>query len=155
MIEVKLDNAKVLKALDNLSKASVNPRPALLSIGEDLVKSTKKRFNESRAPDGTKWAPNTAATLKRKRGTKPLIGEGTLRDQIAYAESGNILTIFSPMEYAATQQFGAKQGEFGRTRRNTPIPWGKIVARPFLGISHEDEHMIIETISDYLASVAS
>lgn len=153
MIEIKFDNAKVLNALDNLSKASANPRPALLSIGEDLVKSTKNRFNESRSPDGKTWAPNSSTTLKRKRGTKPLIGEGTLRDQISYAEGSNVLTIFSSMEYAATQQFGADKGAFGRTKRNAPIPWGNIPARPFLGISDDDEHVIIQTISDYLRSV--
>jgi len=155
MIEIKVDNERVLKALDDLSKVATNPRPALLSIGDDLVKSTKKRFDESRGPDGKAWAPNTETTLKRKRGTKPLIGEGILRDQIGYAEGANVLTIFSSMEYAATQQFGADRGAFGRTKRNAPIPWGNIPARPFLGISNDDEKMIIETISDYLRSVAS
>lgn len=153
MIEVKLDNANVLKALEHLAKAAEKPRPALLSIGEDLVKSTKKRFSESRGPDGKPWKPNSEVTLKRKRGIKPLVGEGILRDQMAYTEGGNVLTIFSPMEYAATQQFGASQGAYGRTKRNGPIPWGDIPARPFLGISDDDEKMIIETVSDYLRSV--
>lgn len=153
MIEVKFDNKNVLKALDALAKSSANPRPALLAIGEDLVKSTKKRFNEGRSPDGKAWALNSPLTLKRKRGSKPLIDTGTLRDQIGYAEDGDVLTIFSTMEYAATQQFGAKQGAFGRTKRNVPIPWGGIPARPFLGISIEDEQVIVETISDYLVDV--
>ena len=146
MITIKIDNENVLNALDRLSKASANPRPAKLAIGESLVESTKKRFDTSTAPDGTPWAPNSAATLKRKRGTKPLIGEGTLRDEIAYAENGDDLIIFSPMKYAAMQHFGGKKSEF-------PNLWGNIPARPFLGISEDDEEMIIETISDYLRSV--
>lgn len=153
MIEIKVDNKNVLDTLDQLSKASANPRPALLSIGEHLVESTKKRFDTSTAPDGTKWKPNSETTLKRKRGTKPLVGEGPLRDTINYAESSNLLTIFSPMEYAAAQHFGADQGAFGRTKRNAPIPWGNIPARQILGISDDDEYMIIQTISDYLRSV--
>ncbi|NOT66397.1 MAG: phage virion morphogenesis protein [Methylotenera sp.] len=153
MIEVKFDNKTVLQALGKLANASANPRPALLSIGEDLVKSTKNRFNESRGPDGKAWAPNSPLTLIRKRGTKPLIDNGILRDQISYAEEGNTLTIFSTLEYAATQQFGAKKGAFGRTKRNAPIPWGDIPSRPFLGISFGDEQMIEETISDYLIDV--
>lgn len=153
MIEVKFDNKNVLKALDSLAKSSAHPRPALLAIGEDLLKSTKKRFTDSLSPDGKPWALNSPLTLKNKRGAKPLIDTGTLRDQIAYAEEANVLTIFSTMEYAATQQFGAKQGDFGRTRRNAPIPWGDIPARPFLGISIYDEQMIEETISDHLVDV--
>jgi phage gpG-like protein len=35
--------------------------------------------------------------------------------------------------------FGARQGAFGRTRRNGPIPWGNIPARPFLPISENGE----------------
>lgn len=153
MITIKIDNENVLNALDRLSKASANPRPAKLAIGESLVESTKKRFDTSTAPDGTPWAPNSAATLKRKRGTKPLIGEGTLRDEIAYAENGDDLIIFSPMIYAGTQHFGADKGQYGNTRRKQPIPFGDIPARPILGISSDDEDMIIETISDYLRSV--
>jgi phage virion morphogenesis protein len=153
IIEVNIDNAHLLKALAGLSNAIARPRPALLAIGEDLVKSTKKRFTDSLSPDGKAWTLNSPLTLKRKRGNKPLIGEGTLRDQIAYAEAGDTLTIFSTMEYAATQQFGAKQGAFGRTRRNAPIPWGDIPARPFLGVSLDDELMIEETIGDYLLDV--
>jgi hypothetical protein len=37
MIEIKVDNAEVLAALERLSKAVANPRPALLAIGESLV----------------------------------------------------------------------------------------------------------------------
>lgn len=148
MIDVKFDNANVLQALERLAKAAANPRPALLSIGEDLVKSTKNRFNESRGPDGKAWAPNSPATLKRKRGSKPLIGEGILRDQIGYAEGGNVLSVFSTMEYAAMQQFGGKKSKF-------PHLWGDIPARPFLGISDADEQMIVETVSDYLRSMVS
>ena len=154
MINVKFDSARVEKALESLALASQNPRPVLLSIGEDLVKSTKSRFNKSLAPDGKAWAPNSPATLKRKRGVKPLINEGILRDNIAYAADNAGVTIFSTMEYAGTQQFGAKKGQFGESKkRNKPIPFGDIPARPFLGISLSDEQMIVESVSDYLLSI--
>lgn len=153
MIEVKIDNRAVNQALQDLAYGAENPRPALLAIGEDLVKSTKKRFSESVAPDGTPWKPNTAATLKRKRGNQPLVGEGIMRDQISYAADMRGVTIFSSMIYAATQQFGASKGQFGRNRRNQPIPWGDIPARPFLGISTSDEQMIIHNVSEYLRSL--
>lgn len=56
------------------------------------------------------------------------------------------------MEYAATQQFGAKKGEFRSTKNGAPVPWGDIPARPFLGISADDEDKIIEIIQSHLAA---
>ncbi|MBY0349775.1 phage virion morphogenesis protein [Tabrizicola sp.] len=61
----------------------------------------------------------------------------------------------SPMIYATTQQFGAAQGAFGRTARNGPIPWGTIPARPFLGLSPEDETNILDTLSEWLQRAAA
>jgi len=51
---------------------------------------------------------------------------------------------------AATQQFGAAKGAFGRTKFNGPIPWGNIPARPFLGISEEDESNLVDMLREYL-----
>lgn len=42
---------------------SDNFGPVFKAIGEDLVKSTKKRFASATAPDGTPWEPNTEVTL--------------------------------------------------------------------------------------------
>lgn len=174
MIDVKIDNKNVIEAMDRLAKATANPRPALLTIGEKLVVSTKKRFDTSTAPDGSRWAPNSQATYlqqitdskgrklksyhrkdgrinsrgaEKMIGKKPLIGKtGLLAQQISYALDGNGLRIGSPMEYAAMQQFGGKKSQF-------PNLWGDIPARPFLGISDADETMILRTVNDYLRSV--
>ncbi len=147
MIDVKIDNTNVIQAMERLAKAAVNPRPALLAIGESLVVSTKKRFESSTAPDGSRWTPNKPSTLKRKKGNKPLIGKTRLlSQQISYALDGDGLRIGSPMAYAAMQQFGGKKSRF-------PNLWGDIPARPFLGISDADETMILKTVNDYLRSV--
>lgn len=173
MIEVKVDNAEVLAALERLSKATANPSPALKTIGERLVESTKARFKSSTAPDGSRWAANSQATylahlgraksLHRKdgrfsakgtakiMGKRPLIGESGNLSQLIHARVSNSeLLVGSSMEYAATQQFGAKQGAFGRYKRNHPLPWGDIPARPFLGVSDEDAAEILSVVNDYL-----
>jgi phage gpG-like protein len=59
------------------------------------------------------------------------------------------------MEYAATQQYGARRGEFGtgsyKTRKGTfPMPWGDIPARPFLGFSDDDQAIILGIVRRYL-----
>lgn len=146
MIEVKVDNAAVMAAMQRLAKSAADPRSVLKAIGEDLVLSTKKRFETSTAPDGTKWAPNKPSTLKRKKGNKPLIGKtGTLAQQISYAADMNSLMVgsTSPLKYAAMQQLGGKKSRF-------PNLWGDIPARPFLGISDADEKMIVNTVDEYL-----
>lgn len=170
MIEVKIDSKAVIDALERLGKATANPRPALLAIGESLVVSTKKRFGPGTAPDGTRWAPNSQATYlvhlgsaksnhrkdgrinsrgaEKVMGKKPLIGKtGELARQIGRAVDGGGLQVGSPMEYAAMQQFG------GTTSPGSMIPGKVIPARPFLGISDADERMVMDTICDYLTNV--
>ena len=37
-----------------------------------------------------------------------------------------------------------------RTRRGAPIPWGNIPARPYLGLSADDETEVVRILRDYL-----
>lgn len=168
MIEIKVDNKNVLEALERLSKAVDKPAPALKAISESLVVSTKKRFETSTAPDGTRWKPNSDTTLRlglhrgnhfkkdgklKKSGgdylasKKPLILSHTLASQIFPDLQENFLRIGSTMKYGAMQQFG------GTTSPRSMIPGVTIPARPFLGISDADETMVVKTVNDYLRSV--
>ncbi len=154
MIEINIDSQSTRDALNRLLQGAENPRPAFLDIGERLVESTKQRFDTSSSPDGVAWAPNSEATLKRKKGTKPLIGETrTLSGEINYSYDDLVLEVGSPTEYAAVQQLGAKKGEFGKTKLDMPIPFGDIPARQFLGVSTEDETMMVDVVGDYLRSL--
>lgn len=145
-IQVDYDDTEVTRMLQRLIDAGGNPRPALKEIGEELVESTKKRFETESGPDGTPWKRNSEVTKKRKKGRdQPLTGEtGTLMDQINYQLTGNdTLDVGSPTIYAAMQQFGGTKEEF-------PSLWGDIPARPFIGVSDEDEEMIIKHFNLYL-----
>lgn len=101
----------------------------------------------SRKKDGSLNARGAA----RLGGKKPLIGESkTLSHDITFLADGRSVTVGSPMEYAAAQQFGAVAGAFGRTRRGAPIPFGAIPARPFLGVSSADKEDILEILRSHL-----
>lgn len=173
MIRIEIDDRAVLGALSELLRRVSDPQPALADIGEYLVASTRRRFGEGRAPDGTPWAPNSPVTVMRylsrfsgarsKRGgltkkgaamagaKRPLIGETRrLSSEIAYQLIPGGVEVGSSLEYAATQQLGARRGEFGRTRRGAPIPWGDIPPRPFLGISAADRTAILDILAGYL-----
>lgn len=176
MFAIEITTDEISQALSKLSNSAEIKRTILDEIGEYMVDSTKQRFRTSTAPDGKRWAPNTEVTILQymgkfgdsytkkgkisKRGTerardkKPLFGEtGVLNLTIGKKRVGDdTILIGSPMEYAAAQQFGMKQGYAGRNRRGGPIPWGDIPARPFLGISDQDEATILDIISMKLLS---
>lgn len=172
MISIKINDRQVLDALNELTRRSKNLRPAFAEIGEDMADSTKRRFATATAPDGNPWAANSPVTLQRYLGVfknshkkdgslskagqariankKPLTGETkVLQTTINYQLQGSTgVSIGSPMVYAATQQFGATAGQFGRNGH--PTPWGDIPARPFLGVSDSDRENILDILQSYL-----
>jgi phage virion morphogenesis protein len=174
LIRIEVDDQAVRAALGELLRRVQDPAPALREIGELLVASTRQRFATGRAPDGTPWAPNSPVTVLRylsrfggsfrrrgggltKRGQaraaakKPLIGETRrLSSEIAYRLIPRGVEVGSSLEYAATQQFGARKGQFGRTRRGAPIPWGDIPPRPFLGLSDADRTSVLQLLAAHL-----
>ena len=85
-ITVELDIAPVIARLDQLLR-TLGPgglQAPLAEIGEDLVESTKQRFATSTGPDGSRWAPNSMATImgiimRRRRAFQRKEERGTLR----------------------------------------------------------------------------
>ncbi len=168
MITVSIDNRNVLEALKDLSGKVSDLSPALRDIGEHLTETTKRRFETGTAPDGSKWAENSEVTILQylgamkgvygKRGgmtkkgmtallsKRPLVGEGGaagLGKTIFPAYDESSVSIGSALAYSAMQQFGG-------TRAEHPQLWGDIPARPFLGLSGEDERSILDIIAQYL-----
>jgi len=147
-IKVEIDDHAIREALKRLQAQAGNIEPALADISEYLTESTKQRFVDGKAPDDTDWAENRPATIARKKGDKPLIGESKALSTILFGDiTANTLLFGSPMEYAAVQQFGAKKHSFTGGKS----PFGDIPARPFLGISNKDEDVILEIIKDHIA----
>lgn len=162
MAEVIIQNDEITAALTRLSAFLSDMTPAMQDIGEIVVDSTKQRFAQGIAPDGSRWAPKSKTTLEKygsrtsnRIDVRPLFGpSGALSSQIFYSAGPDSLEWGSPMIYAGTQHFGAAQGAFGRTSRNGPIPWGNIPARPFLGISPEDDTNVTEALAEWLERAA-
>lgn len=142
-ISIEVNDAEVLRALEQLAGRAENIQPALAEIGESLVESTKKRFGTETGPDGSSWEANSPVTLSRKESSSVLTDSGTLGDTINYQLFGDELHVGSNMDYAAMMQFGGSKAEF-------PHLWGDIPARPFLGISSDDKDEILVILADYL-----
>lgn len=159
MFTVDLKDEAVTAALMRASAVFEDLTPLFKNIGEILVESTKARFPKGIAPDGSAWAPKSATTLAKYGARKsnrvdirPLFGpSGTLWSQIFHVAGPDGVEIGSARSYAAVMQFGAAKGAFGTTRNGSPIPWGDIPARPYLGLSEEDRVNITGQIADWMA----
>jgi len=176
---------QVIAVLESMRARASNLTPAMKSIGALVKNESLGNFKSQHGPDGTPWAPLKMSTLiaramrlsggkgiKTKKGAmkkgaqrvistgKILLDTGVLRASVQVQDtSATSVTIASRIKYAATQQYGAKSGQFGvahyKSRNGTfPIPWGDIPARPFLGTNPQMRTDIADIIRAHLMPAA-
>ena len=157
-IEAKLsgDTEKLLKKLGSLG--SLKTKGAMNAIAEALRTSTVERFEKEEGPDGKKWKTSIRASSE---GGKTLTKTGVLKNSIRAKADSISAAIGTNDIRAATHQFGdtrtirAKNKPYlafqvdGKWRRVKEVTI-HIPARPFLGVSPEDEKEIQGTILDLL-----
>lgn len=131
--------------------------PIFADIGEYMVEATRSRFRTGTAPDGTKWPAKSATTTERYKRmgygslTQPLIGPGrALSRQIQRIVAPDHVVIGSSLIYSGVMQDGAAKGAFGSDSKGNPIPWGRIPARTWLGISATDTASIVDIVDEHL-----
>jgi len=158
MIRIEVDDREVRQAMENLRRRVSNMIPAMHTIGQGLTEGSRERILLGRDWTGQPFAPNSPATLARKKGNKPLINEKTfVTSRLHYEASADSVIVGSSAKQAAVLQFGAKKGAFGATRRGAKIPWGDIPARRYLPIREDGQlddaarSLILESIRAYLA----
>ena len=158
MIRIEVDDREVRQALENLRLRTSNMKPAMHTIGQALMEGSRERILSGRDWTGQPFAPNSPATLARKKGNKPLINEKTfVTSRLHYEASADSVIIGSSAVQAAVLQFGAKKGAFGATKRGAKIPWGDIPARRYLPIRADGQlddaarSLILDAIRAYLA----
>lgn len=157
MITLQIDDAEIFAALDRVARAVTDMTPVMQDIGREMVDATKERFPAGVGPDGNPWAPKSPATIanyERRRehlDLRPLWGpSGTLNSAFAYYPSESSVEWGTNVIQSAVMQFGAAKEAFGTNARGSPIPWGPIPARPFLGVSDEDRQSILAALEDWL-----
>ena len=121
--------------LGNLPK-----RQLLDAIGQEVEGQTRRRISEEKtAPDGKSWkdwSPKYART--RHGGHSLLEGEGYLLDSIQYQINPDAVEVGSNLVYAAIHQFGGDEVGIN------------IPARPYLGLSPDNEADIVAVVEDFL-----
>ena len=195
-IKTEINLSSSLAATQAIAARLGNLGPVHRQIGELLVDSTRQRFARSMAPDGTAWRPLSDFTIaafiagfkgkrnwtkagalsasgeRRKASRKPLIGESRALSTTIFYEIGpdGSLSVGSPMEYAAWQQFGTGTFAGGSPYTITPkskkaLAWPGgahpvksvqhpgIPARPFIGLSVDDESMMANAYEQLILDV--
>jgi phage virion morphogenesis protein len=138
MVTLTLDPARMADAraaLDRLFSAGLEQ--VSYEIGSLVEDQTKRRIADDKtAPDGTPWADwseDYAAT--RKAGVQSLlVGRGDLLGSTQNYTIGDTIRVGNNLVYGAIHQFGSDGAE------------GGIPARPYLGLSREDEREITELV---------
>lgn len=158
MLKIELNHAEATAALQRARLALENMTPVYAEIGEYMIGATRDRFARGVGPDGRAWAPKSQATLDRYKRmgygslTRPLIGPGrALSRQIHKIVSADGVVIGSSLAYSRVMQDGAARGAFGSDRHGRPIPWGRIPARVWLGLSDADAREIVQIADEHVA----
>ncbi len=138
-IDIEYSDKKMLQALNRLAEAGSELKPAFAEIGEALLNSHRARWKKEESAEGERWAPLSVQyqKSKSKNADKLLIFEQFLHDTLAYHAADSSVELGTNIIYGATHQFGDDS-------RNIP-------ARSFLGVSAEDEEMILNTLHDHFA----
>lgn len=145
-------------------------------VGASLVTSTQRRFEESRAPDGSIWPPSLRVLA---HGGKTLIDTARLMQSITFNAFDDGVEVGTNVVYAAIHQFGGQITvperqqtlHFKTSKRTgqklqgfrkagkadvhvaTTIPAHSVTipARPFLGLDDDDDREIMAIAADWLA----
>lgn len=149
-ISVRIDG-EVDALLARLNQmAGIDKAGTMNAIAEGLRTSTLERFQSEESPEGTRWKPSIRAA---RQGGKTLTKSVGLKNSIRAQSDGTGAAVGTNLVYAATHQFGdertirARNGKYLRFQLgdrwvSVPSVRVNIPARPFLGVSKEDEEDI-------------
>lgn len=180
-VTLEYDAAKAVAKLNVLASALDDPRRMYLDMGEHLLATTQQRFSTQSAPDGSPWQALTPAYQRRKRKNKNriLVLDAYLKNLLRYQATSDELLVGSDRPYAAIHHLGGtieiaarsqqayfrrdKNGDVGQrfvkkarsnfAQRITIGPYTiTIPARPFLGISTNDEQILLEIATRHLVT---
>jgi len=137
---VHVDDGVARQALRALRQKAQNLRPVFDEIGGAMTTSTVLRFSRGIGPDGSPWLPSQRAL---RQGGQTLVDKAHLRSSITHVAGASFVDIGTNIIYAAIHQFG------GKTGRNLAA---QMPARPYLGLSSNDNREIVEIVEDHLRS---
>ncbi len=157
--KITIESKPAIDAVARIIAAAGNSGAVLKNIGEQLRESAIERIKNEVTPEGTPFAPLNPLYAQTKRGPGILRGQSGSLAQIVYQLAGDDeVEVGSNMVYAAIHQFGGtikpKNGAalvFSMGGRTIHAKSVAVPARPFLGISKQDEAEILAIVEDFFA----
>ena len=157
-VTVKIDDEAVFKMFKMQEANARNAAPVMKSIKQDMDTRREIGARLQQDPEGKPWKPLSPVTLNKRKtrkisptsSTRILEDIGRLRASFASKSDHNSAQIGTNLKYAPTQQFGAKKGQYGRTKNGRPIPWGDIPARPMIGITAKQRAGYLRRINNWI-----
>ena len=137
-IRIDVNASDALASLGRAAARLADPALMLDEIGGRLEASTRQRFEVGVGPDDVPWKPSLRA---QEHGGQTLVDTARLRNSITHVVNGSELLVGTNVIYAAIHQFGGRAGR----DRSVELP-----ARPYLGISGDDERAIDRIVLSYL-----
>ena len=134
LAELDFDNVRQVVDAQLRALFSPNLGTALEDAGAMLAQSAQERINSTKtAPDGSGWAPWSAAYAARTKSRSILLDTDRLMHAIdSFVQGDDEIHLFAETPYAAAHQFG----------------YENIPARPYLGVSEDDSIAIAEIIGE-------
>ena len=156
-IQIEYQDKQVRQGLRRLLHAGTDMSPVMRKVAAHLEKSAKDSFSKQTAPEGAPWEKLKPSTIKQRQKSghvpiKLLQQNAVLLGSIKSDFDKTSAVAGTNLKYARTHQFGAHKGAFGQTKRGTPLPWGDIPARPFLGVSSSAEAQIRNDIIAFISA---
>lgn len=155
---LEIDSSPLAGLARRLGQVDAEKRDALEAIGAAWVSTTQRRFQTSKAPDGTAWKPSLRVLRGRKKGGPTLVLRKNLRDSITSVVEGNTVQVGTNRVYGPAHQFGAEIQRSGAHAVPLFLPAGRkgggvtlIPARPFLGVEAEDLTNWTEILEGFVA----
>lgn len=159
-VDVQIDDRQVRSAFAQLLRIMEDTTPVMAAIGTAVVAGTHRRFVSQTSPEGAKWSPLNPDYKRLKRNRRILTESGRLRDSINSRPGRDEVRVGTNVVYGAIHQFGGvikPKGSHLVFRLASGLVMAKSVtipARPYLGISAEDEVEIAEVVYGFLDRAA-
>ena len=149
-LTILVDDTQVQRWFGELLRRGQDMTGLMADVGEYLLESTWGRFDAGVGPDGVAWAP-----LKDGSGRTPLNLTGRMRDDISPSSGADWVELTAHAKQARWHQEGTDPYEI-RPKNGKALAWPGgpgprakvnhpgLPARPFMGISDEDDRKIAE-----------